>query len=146
MLPCVMLIALSDFMLDVPATIRGVHQLTGILLCFGLSGIAVGLGARLPMLTQQSPARISAGFGGTLNLVLSAVYILAMVLLTAGPSHFYHMAHAISLAEALENHVNVYWWLHFWLIAGSAASIVLAAVATYLPMWIGQRAFEKMEF
>ena len=146
MLPCVMLIALSDFMLDVPTTIRGVHQLTGILLCFGLSGIAVGLGARMPMLAQQSPSRISAGFGGTLNLVLSAVYILAMVLLTAGPSHFYHMAHTISLAEALENHVSVYWWLHFWLIAGSAASIVLAAVATYLPMWIGQRAFEKMEF
>ncbi len=145
-LPCTMLIALSDFMLDVPAVIQGIHQLTGILLCFGLAGIAVGLGARLPMLAQESPSRISAGFGGTLNLVLSAVYILAMVLLTAGPSHFYHIARATSLAAVLENHTDVFWWLHFWLIAGSAASIVLSAVATYLPMWIGQRAFEKMEF
>lgn len=146
MLPCTLLIALSDYMLEVPAVIRGIHQLTGVLLCFGLSGIAVGLGARMPTLAQQSPSRISAGFGGTLNLVISAVYILAMVLLTALPSHFYHMASTTSLAALLENHTTVFWWLHFWLIAGSSASVVLAAVATYLPMWIGQRAFEKMEF
>ena len=146
MLPCALLIALSDYMLEVPAVIRGIHQLTGILLCFGLSGIAVGLGARMPTLAHQPPSRISAGFGGTLNLVLSAVYILAMVLLTALPSHFYHMAGATSLASVLENHASVFWWLHFWLIVGSAASIVLAAAATYLPMWIGRLAFEKMEF
>ena len=146
MLPCAALIALSDFMLGVPAVICGIHQLTGILLCFGLSGIAVGLGARLPVMGNQSPSRISAGFGGTLSLVLSAFYIFAMVVLTALPSHFYQIACCTSLSGMFDARPEVFWWLHFWLLGGAATSVVLAAVATYLPMWIGLRAFQRMEF
>ncbi len=145
-LPCVVLVALSDYMLNVHPLICGIHQMTGILLCFGLSGIAVGLGARMPVPGQQSPARISAGFGGTLNLVLSAFYIMAMVLLTALPAHFHQVAYSSSMNGFFDRRPAVLWWLNFWLLAGAAASIVLAAVATYLPMWIGLRAFRRMEF
>ena len=38
-----------------------IHQSTCLMLCLGLSGIAVGLGARLPNLREQSPSRIAAG-------------------------------------------------------------------------------------
>ncbi|MEA1951620.1 MAG: hypothetical protein U9N87_09555, partial [Planctomycetota bacterium] len=145
-LPCAVLIALSDYMLDVSLVIRTVHQLTGVLICLGLSGIAVGLGAHMPVLTQPSSSRIAAGFGGTLNLVLSGAYILAIVFLIAVPSHFHQMAHATSLANMLGNQTNVLGWLYFWLIAGSAASILLAAVAIWFPMRLGMRAFEKMDF
>ncbi len=55
-------------------------------LCFGLSGLAVGLGALMPDLREEAPSKIAAGFGGTLNLVLSALFILVLVLLTAVPT------------------------------------------------------------
>ena len=93
-LPCSALILLSDLVLGVPLLIVGVHQLTCLLLCLGLSGIAVGLGARLPNLREESPSRIAAGFGGTLNLVASTLYVLVIVVLTAMPFHFYLAADA----------------------------------------------------
>ena len=48
-LPCSALILLSDLILGVRLLIGGIHQLTCLLLCLGLSGIAVGLGARCPI-------------------------------------------------------------------------------------------------
>ena len=90
-------------MLNVSALVMLSHQLTCLVLCLGLSGIAVGLGARLPNLREQSPSRIAAGFGGTLNLVISTLYILVVVLLTALPTHFYLAAqyaeHGMSAAR-----------------------------------------------
>ena len=56
-------------------------------LCSGLAGIAVGLGAMMPDLRESSPSKIAAGFGGTLNLVISALFIMLVVLMTAIPWH-----------------------------------------------------------
>ncbi len=64
-------------MLDISPLVMASHQLTCLILCFGLAGIAVGMGARLPNLREPSPSRIAAGFGGTLCLVVSTLYILA---------------------------------------------------------------------
>ena len=43
----------------------------------------------MPDLREQAPRRIAAGFGGTLNLVISAIYIVLVVMLTALPCHFF---------------------------------------------------------
>ncbi|MBN2476769.1 MAG: hypothetical protein JXB62_19320 [Pirellulales bacterium] len=145
-LPCSALILLSDVMLQVSPMVLASHQLTCVLLCFGLSGIAAGLGARLPNLREQSPSRIAAGFGGTLNLMLSTLYILAVVLLTALPCHFYLMAQFGEAARALSRRPNLQWWLHFWLIAGAAGSVALGVLATWIPLRIGFRAFRRLEF
>lgn len=137
MVPCAVLILLSDLMLQISTLVVVMHQLTCVILCLGLSGIAVGLGARMPDLREQSPSKIAAGFGGTLNLVLSACYIVSVVLLTALPCHFY-------LAAQLAGVHLV--WLTVWLIAGTFASLVLGTVATVIPMRIGLRAFRNLEF
>jgi ABC-2 type transport system permease protein len=145
-LPCSALILLSDVMLRISPLVAVSHQLTCLILCFGLSGIAVGLGARLPNLREQSPSRIAAGFGGTLNLVLSTLYILVIVLLTALPCHFYLAA--ASSTSALSAHVsaNLLGWLRISMICGSVGSIVLGLLATILPLRIGFRAFRRLEF
>ena len=79
-------------MLRISPLVMAIHQLICLLLCVGLSGIAVGLGARMPNLREESPSKIAAGFGGTLNLVVSAIYIVLIVVLTAVPAHFYFAA------------------------------------------------------
>ena len=135
-LPCTILVLLSDLMLDVSLSVLISHQLTCVVLCLGLSGLAVGLGARLPNLREQSPSRIAASFGGTLTLVLSTLYILAVVLLTALPAHFCLAAQNAGLSEPS----TVQSWLDRWLVLGTIASLVLGAIATIVPLRIGLRA------
>ncbi|MCA9232598.1 MAG: hypothetical protein KDA57_18255, partial [Planctomycetales bacterium] len=81
-LPCASLVLVSDLMLRVSSMVVSVHQAICLMLCIGLSGMAVGLGAMMPNFHEQSPSKIAAGFGGTLNLVLSALYILLIVGMT----------------------------------------------------------------
>ncbi len=139
------LILLSDAMLGVAPIILASHQLTCVILCFGLSGIAVGLGAKMPSLREQSPSRIAAGFGGTVNLVFSTLYIVAVVLLTALPLHF-HLATKSPGGLLLAYRLNLHDWLQFWLVAGAVASSLLGVVATVVPLRIGFRAFREVEF
>ena len=146
LLPCSLLILLSDSMLRVTPLMLADHQWTCAILCIGLSGIAVGLSARLPNLREQSPARIAAGFGGTLNLVLSTLYIVAVVGLTALPCHFYVASQAAHGLTPLKEWTWLDAWVRTWLIAGTPASVLLGLTATALPMVIGIRAFRKIEF
>jgi ABC-2 type transport system permease protein len=135
-IPCCLLILLSDYMLRVSLVVVAIHQLTCLLLCLGLSGIAVGLGAKMPDLREESPSKIAAGFGGTLSLVTSAIYIIVIVLLTALPSHFYLAARTDPVAP----------WLRAWLAGGILAALAIGALATLLPMRIGLKAFRALEF
>ena len=119
-----------------------VHQVICVLLCIGLSGMAVGLGAMMPNFREQSPSKIAAGFGGTLNLVLSALYIMVIVLLTALPCHFY----LIAQSTAFRGHMTEPDRLRMWLAAGLIASTLLGTFATVLPLQRGLRAFRNLEF
>jgi len=146
-LPSSVLILLSDVMLRVDPLIAASHQLTCLILCSGLSGIAVGLGAKIPNLREQSPSRIAAGFGGTLNLVLSTLYILAIVVLTAVPSHFYLGGeYPRTAARLFPSFATFQGLVRLWLFAGTGISLLLGILATVVPMWIGFRAFRRLEF
>jgi ABC-2 type transport system permease protein len=142
LVPSCLLILLSDAMLGVAPWVAVSHQFTCVLLALGLAGIAVGLGAKFPNLREQSPSRIAAGFGGTLNLVVSTAYIVLIVLLTAVPCHFYFAVPGSAAAAPVR-------WLreHFalWLLAGNLLSLLVTGLATVLPMRMGIRAFRRLE-
>ena len=146
LLPCSGLVLLSDSMLDVDWLVAASHQITCVVLCLGLSGIAVGLGAGMPSPREQSPSRIAAGFGGTLNLVTSTLYIVAVVLLTAVPAHFYFASTQSETAEIMTQRFDLAPWLLWWLLWGTLGSLVVGAVATLLPLWLGFRAIRRFEF
>ncbi len=141
-LPCSLLILLSDLMLHVPAVVIGVHQLTCVFLCLGLASIAVGLGAMLPDFREASPSKIAAGFGGTLNLVLSALYIMVIVLLTALPCHLDLLARKGALGHTLLSPQH----LRTWVWVGLAASLAIGVTATVVPLRRGLQAFRRLEF
>jgi ABC-2 type transport system permease protein len=152
LLPCAGLIFLSDLMLGIVRNapdVALVHQLTCWTLCVGLSAIAVGLGARLPDLRQSSPSRIAAGFGGTLNLVLSAFFIAATVLVTAVPCHFMLEARQPNVGEPVAGG----WWSDTFglgtpgaVVLGVVAMLTLGLAATVLALRVGIRAFRRLEF
>jgi ABC-2 type transport system permease protein len=135
-------VLLSDLMLHVPMLVIVVHQLTCVLLCLGLSSIAVGFGAMMPNFHETSPSKIAAGFGGTLNLVLSALYIMVVVVLTALPCHFYLLTGNQPFFAPFGNPE----YLKAWLVIGTGAAVVVGAVATIVPLRRGLRAFRKLEF
>jgi ABC-2 type transport system permease protein len=139
--PCAVLILLSDLMLHVAGLVVVVHQLTCVLLCMGLASIAVGLGAMMPNFHETSPSKIAAGFGGTLNLVLSALYIIVIVVLSALPCHFYLIAGNAPWHESFLNPGLI----KVWLWGGSTVALAVGAIATILPLRWGLRSFRQME-
>jgi len=141
-LPATLLILLSDLMLRITPLVIVVHQLACVILCLGLSGIAVGLGAKMPDLREQSPSKIAAGFGGTLNLVVSALYIVLVVVLTALPCHFYVAADAATNFNSQFKPEQILVWIYI----GVGLSVLLGLAATVIPMRIGFRAFRRLEF
>ncbi|TWU27275.1 putative ABC transporter permease subunit [Bythopirellula polymerisocia] len=140
-LPCAILVVSSDIMLRVSIQVIVIHQFICLMLCIGLSGMAVGLGAIMPDFREQSPSKIAAGFGGTLNLVLSAIFILLTVLLTALPCHFYFMANESKLQTQMIPAGNLLLWLSLGLIG----VVLLTALVTIVPLMGGFRAFRKLE-
>lgn len=72
---------LSLAMLDLPRAWWLTHLAAVISVCVGLCGLAVGLGARLPMFGQSDGARIASGMGGTINLIASVLFVVAVLVL-----------------------------------------------------------------
>jgi ABC-2 type transport system permease protein len=140
-LPCAALVLASDFLLDVSVLVMVVHQFISVLLCVGLSGMAVGLGAIMPDFREQSPSKIAAGFGGTLNLVLSAIYILVVVLMTALPCHFYLLTRDADLQSQIGHPQN----LKMWVGLGLVGVLILATLVTIIPLRSGLKAFRSLE-
>jgi ABC-2 type transport system permease protein len=145
LVPCSTLILLSDVMLGVPWPLYFAHQITCLALCAGVSAIAVGLGAMMPDLRETSPSKISAGFGGTLNLVASALYIMVLVLLTAIPWHA-KVADEQGILQTFDSEAIQFLGTEQGVIGGVVATVVLGIVATVWPLYAGAKAFRRMEF
>ena len=137
------LVVLSDLMLRVGPAMIALHLGMVAILCLGLSGISVGLGARLPNLKEDDPSKIAAGFGGTLNLLVSLVFIFLVVATLALPCHLYFAGKQFGGAElpafadpTFRNRIAL----------AIAVSLLIGVVGTIVPLRIGIRAFREMEF
>jgi len=129
------LILASDLMLAMPGRIVMLHAILLALICIGLSGGAVGLGAAFPSPKENDPSKIVSGFGGTLNLVLSLCYIVVTVGMLAGVTF-------LAVAKQPEAPLPPMLWL-----AGLFAGVVaVTALMAAVPMAVGTRAFRRMEF
>jgi ABC-2 type transport system permease protein len=146
LVPCGFLVLLSDWRLDVDKELIFEHQITSLLLCLGLSGIGVGLGARLPLLSEPSPSRIAAGFGGTLNLVVSTLFIVILLVLKAMPYHIYLAGQIDPAIKAGSGWLGIHRAVGSWLVGCTLISVAVSAVAALVPMWIGIRTFRRQEF
>ncbi len=143
--PCCLLILLSDRMLGLAPTAILLHEVACVALCLGLSGIAVGLGARIPDLREASPSKIAAGFGGTLSLVLSSLFIMPTVIIAGLP--FHARAATFALGDSFA-------WLKtllgpFATPAGPLLAVgllvLLGLIVSGVPLLLGIRSFRRLE-
>jgi ABC-2 type transport system permease protein len=77
------LVGLSSHLLRIPWDRVAFFSAVITVMAFSLNGLASGLGVLYPNLKEGNPSKIVSGFGGTLCLMLSFLYILASVLLLA---------------------------------------------------------------
>jgi hypothetical protein len=130
------LIVLSDLMLKMGPAMIALHMVMVAILCLGLSGISVGLGARLPNFREEDPSKIAAGFGGTLNLLVSLVFIAIVVAAIALPCHLYFAGRDFDNSQIAEISLGQF---RSWLTGAILLSILVGAVATVLPLRSGSR-------
>ncbi|MBU1045205.1 MAG: hypothetical protein KJ915_12505 [Candidatus Omnitrophica bacterium] len=81
------LISISNYMLNVSSLVSILSGIMVLLMSFSLISICIGLGALFPDFKEDNPAAIVSGFGGTLALVLTLIYIAVNVSALAIPFH-----------------------------------------------------------
>jgi ABC-2 type transport system permease protein len=94
---------------------------------YALNGLAVGLGVLFPNFKETNPGKIVSGFGGTLCLVLSFLYILASVLILAFGTGGWH------------SHVA-------WIWESITVFGLLSALVGWLPLRLGLQQLKNFEF
>ncbi len=126
---------LSGYMLQLEPIYYALTVYSVIITNFGLAGLAVGLGTLYPTFTEDNPARIVSGMGGTLNLLVSIGYITLVV-----------AAQTLILQwRVLERFTSPNM---FWVALGVALLFItaLSALCTLAPMRLGLRNLEGREF
>jgi ABC-2 type transport system permease protein len=143
--PCLAIIVASDCLLPIaqrfPLLVL-VHAVSIAMLCLGLSALAVGNGARFPNLRENSPSRIASGFGGTLNLVESGLFIIFFLFTTGVPGYLWVAAQDWNARQVTSP-----------LSLGSSAALLIAlalassvaVVVAYAALRMGCRAFRTLQ-
>jgi ABC-2 type transport system permease protein len=80
------LVCLSGYSLGMPAQRLLFFALAMMMMSYGLTALALSLGALLPNFREANPARIVSGFGGTVCLISSFIYILLGMTVVLLPS------------------------------------------------------------
>jgi ABC-2 type transport system permease protein len=108
-----------------------------LLLSTGLNALALGLGTLFPDFREQNPAKIVSGFGGTLCLIISFVYIAACVTVALIPA----------LPELKPGQVPFALGHRLKMEAISMAGIlILTALFGALPYWLAQKKIKNLDY
>ncbi len=129
------LISVSSFMLGTPMPLAILHSVSLLGICFGLSGLSVGLGALYPDFGEDNPSKIVSGFGGTLNLVLSLVFVVAVLMIQAVPCFFFFGKGVLTAVE-----------FRTWVVLALAGVAAVSLFAGLLPIHLGLKKIRAMEF
>ncbi|MDF1741599.1 MAG: hypothetical protein P1U86_20720 [Verrucomicrobiales bacterium] len=105
------------------------------LLAIGLNGLAVGLGVLFPNLEESNAAKIVSGFGGTLCLVGSFIYILAFILVLA----------FLRWDVFKDGVVDPFWYESPKSQAGIAIILGLTILVTVLPLFFSRKKLKRLE-
>lgn len=131
------LMIFSNLVLGVPDLIFNRSMITLLALSVGLTSLSVGLGAISPNFREDNPARIANGVGGTMNIVLSLLYIGVIIALVSVPTYI----------ELTHGPGSPAWdMVARWQWATWSAFAIINLVVAVVPLWLGIRAWERLEF
>jgi len=124
----------SNYILKVNMFMRILSAGTIVIMSFGLTSLSVGLGALTPDFREDNPARIANGFGGTMNVVLSLIYIGIIISFELFPVYF----------DALGRRSMESWPMKY-AVPYLGAFVLINLAAIVLPMKMGIKKWREME-
>lgn len=108
-----------------------------LMLTTGLNALALGLGALFPDFREQNPAKVVSGFGGTLCLIVSFIYIAACVTVALIPAlpELKPGQTAFSLAHRLKMEG-----------LSMVGIFILTALFGAVPYWLAQKKIKNLDY
>ena len=128
------LMIVSSLMLSVPSYVLLITIMVAVAVSFALCGLALGLGALFMDLEQTNPVAIISGFGGTFNLVMSLVYIMAAIVPFGFICHEYILG---NIGRA---------WFAWGIAAAGAWLTIITTLTASLPLIAGKRSLLAREY
>jgi len=135
------LMLVSSMALKLSTTVAIVSCATMFLMNFSMAGLSVGLGALYPTFKEDNPARIVSGLGGTLNFILSMLYVAVVVLLEGLVVWDYTVKGRTAWIFTILN-------MDFQqaILAAFAVVLAISLFTAAVPMYLGIRNVNRLEF
>ncbi len=131
------LIVLSNTLLKVTPFMMALGIVTVFMMTFGITAIGVGLGASFPKFKQENAAQIPTGFGGIVYMLMTMLFIGAVIVLEAWP------VYRIFSSQTLGRHIPEYGWA--WIVSSFILVIGINGTAIMAPMKIGLNRLNQRE-
>lgn len=131
------LIVLSNRLLKVTPFMMGLGIVTVFMMTLGITSLGIGLGAVFPRFKHDNVAQIPTGFGGIVYMLVTMIFIGAVIIFEAWPVYRIFMAQTIGRQISLAD----------WTAITSSFAIVIAVniLAVVLPMKIGLSRLSQQE-
>jgi ABC-2 type transport system permease protein len=123
------LIILSNLLLKVTSFMMGLGIVTVFIMTCGITSLGVGLGAVFPKFKHENVAQIPTGFGGIVYMILTMLFIGAVITLEAWP--VFNIYSALTFGR----HISILGWISIGL--SCVLVIIVNILALVLPMNIG---------
>jgi ABC-2 type transport system permease protein len=127
----------TNLILRVSGFMMLISLATITVMTFALAALALGFGAAFPKFDTENAAEIPTSFGGLLYMMTAVAYLVATVVLEAGP------VYQILRAHATGNGPGTAQWLG--LALGLGGAVVLSVTAVVVPLRVAVRRIESLD-
>jgi ABC-2 type transport system permease protein len=130
------LIVATNIILQVDAFMMALSFISVLLIVPGIVAIGIGFGAAYPDFKSENPAQSVTSFGGLLFMMICAGYIMAVIILEAGP------VYDIFMASVHHRSMTILQWIRA--VISFSIVIVISILAIILPMRFGEKGLSKV--
>ncbi len=125
----VVIVFVTNVLLDVTPFMMTVAIFTITLMTFGIAGLALGFGTFFPRYETENAAQIPTSFGGLVFMMSAVSLIGGVIILEARP--VYQYLYARSMQVAVDSRADLY--------VGFGLAALLCLAATFVPLRLAER-------